>query len=146
MKWSENLNKVQILIAALSIAGLAAGCCTKKTKAASAPYPPAGGSYGAAETKTEYQAGTEEGVIPLYEESLAVGKRQVDQGSVRVKKIVKTETVNQPIQLRRETVVIEREPAGSQASSSSADAFKEGETVIQLWREEPVVETRVVPA
>ena len=36
-------------------------------------------------------------MIPLYKESLAVGKRDVDAGSVRVKKVVKTETVNQPV-------------------------------------------------
>jgi uncharacterized protein (TIGR02271 family) len=146
MKWSENLNKVQILIAALSIAGLGAGCCTKKKSAAKAqPYPPV--SYGAAETKSEYQTGGESAQIPLYEESMAVGKQRVDQGSVHIRKVVKTETVNQPIELRRETIVIDREPAGSQSqSSASADAFKEGETVIQLWKEEPVVETRVVSA
>jgi uncharacterized protein (TIGR02271 family) len=82
-------------------------------------------------------------VIPLYEESLAVGTRKVEEGTVRLKKVVTTETVNQPIQLRRESVVIERQPASGQAAP--ANAFQEGqETVIQLWREEPVVETRVV--
>jgi uncharacterized protein (TIGR02271 family) len=89
-------------------------------------------------------AAGESTVIPLYEESLAVGTRKVEEGTVRLKKVVTTETVNQPVQLRRESVVIERQPASGQASAP-ANAFQEGqETVIQLWREEPVVETRVV--
>jgi uncharacterized protein (TIGR02271 family) len=85
-------------------------------------------------------------VIPLYQESLRVGKREVDEGQVRLKKVVKTETVNQPITLRRETIVIEREPASGQSVSSGGQAFQEQEMVIPLRREEAVVETDVVSA
>jgi stress response protein YsnF len=107
--------------------------------------------------------------IPLYEEKISVGKKTVDAGQVRLRKIVKTEQVNQPLELRRETLVIDREPAGSQraasvsgsasagsasakaSESSSADgtafsgpAFQEKEFVIQLKEEQPVVEKQVV--
>ena len=83
-------------------------------------------------------------VIPLYQESIQVGKRDVDS-SVRLRKVIKTETVNQPIELRSESVVVEREPAGSpSAGAASAGAFKENEIVIQLHREVPVIEKRVV--
>jgi len=54
--------------------------------------------------------------------------------------------VNQPVQIRKETVVIERQPASGEPSGSMDDAFKEKEMTIQLWREEPVVETKMVPA
>jgi len=93
-------------------------------------------------------------VIPLYQESVRVGTREVDAGAVRLRKVVTTETVNQPVQLRKETVVIDREPAGNQSSQSTANfqqsgasgqTFQEQETVIHLKREEPVVETQVVP-
>src|SRR4029078_10149165 len=103
------------------------------------PYSSQPTSMGAAETKTEVKTG-EETVIPLYQESLAVGTRQVEQGQVKLKKVVTTETVNQPVQLRRETVTIDRQPASGQSSAAPANAFQEGETVIQLWKEEPVVE------
>jgi uncharacterized protein (TIGR02271 family) len=86
-------------------------------------------------------------VIPLYKEDLAVGKRDVDAGSVRVKKVVKTETVNQPIELRHEEIEIERIPAGSEtAGAPSGNAFQDQDTVIHLSKEEAVVEKRVASA
>jgi len=85
-------------------------------------------------------------VIPLYKEDLDVGKREVDAGTVRVKKIVKTETVNQPVELRHEEVVIDRQPASATASAAPDNAFQEQDTVIHLKKEEPVVEKRVASA
>jgi len=89
-------------------------------------------------------------VVPLYQESLAVGKREVDAGSVRLRKIVKTETVNQPVELRREEVVIERVPPGAPASQNQGQTlgqpFEQQETVIMLKREEAVVEKQTAPA
>jgi len=79
--------------------------------------------------------------IPLYKESLIVGKREVDAGSVRVRKIVKTETVNQPVELRHEEIVIERQPASGETAQAGPNAFQQQqETVIQLKQEEPVIE------
>jgi uncharacterized protein (TIGR02271 family) len=147
----KNLNQIRTTVLVLSTAVLAGGCCGSKSSGGGGgsysytppPYSSTPAPSGAAETKTEMAAG-DSTVIPLYEESLAVGTRKVEEGTVRLKKVVTTETVNQPIQLRRESVVIERQPASGQASAP-ANAFQEGqETVIQLWREEPVVETRVV--
>jgi len=56
--------------------------------------------------------------------------------------------VNQPIELRHEEVVIEREPASSQAGQSQASEqqFQEKELVINLKREEPVVEKQTTAA
>jgi stress response protein YsnF len=102
--------------------------------------------------------------IPLYEEKVNVGKQEVDAGTVHVKKFVRTETVNQPVELRRETVTIDRVPAGSsqpQSSSQSTSAgfaqssgqsaaqdqgkaFQEQEITIQLHREEPMIQTQIV--
>jgi len=86
-----------------------------------------------------------ETVIPLYEESVRTGTREVDAGTVRLRKIVKTETINQPVQVRRETVTIDREPASGAGvrESNSGEAFKDQEIVIHLKKEEPVVETQV---
>jgi uncharacterized protein (TIGR02271 family) len=150
----RNLNQVQMTVMAVSTAMLVGGCCSSSHHGSSGgsysytppPYSTAPSkSTGAAETTTEVSTGTNT-VIPLYEESMAVGTRQVEEGQVKIRKVVKTETVNQPVQLRRETVTIERQPASGQSSTAPENAFQEGETTIQLWREEPVVETRVVPA
>jgi uncharacterized protein (TIGR02271 family) len=151
----DKLNKVQISVMALSTAVLAAGCHCGTSHGGSSggtySYTPApySSSYssasGGAETKTTTEAGAAT-VIPLYQENVEVGTRQVEQGTVRLRKVIKTETVNQPVQIRKETVVIERQPASGQPSGSMDDAFKEKEMTIQLWREEPVVETKIVPA
>jgi uncharacterized protein (TIGR02271 family) len=81
--------------------------------------------------------------IPLYEENVAVGKREVDAGTVTIRKVVKTETVNQPVELRRETISIDRQPA-SGAPADQSKAFTDQQFTIQLHNEEPVVEKRVV--
>ncbi len=81
----------------------------------------------------------EQATIQLSEEELKVGKRQVEVGGVRLRKVVRTETVNQPVQLQREEIVIERVPA-EQAHTGRQKAFNEQEVYIPLRREEPVVE------
>ena len=52
---------------------------------------------------------------------------------------MRTETVNQPVELKREEIVIERTPAGGPADGS----FDENEIYIPLRREEVVVEKKV---
>ena len=102
-------------------------------------------------------------VIPLQKEKLRVGTQQVNDGSVRIRKTVKTETISQPVTVRQESVTVERLPAnaaqggaGNQAQSSQGQLdsqnnalntpFKGGEITINLSREQPVVLTEVVPA
>jgi len=146
---SDRLNLASVAVASLALVG---GCCSKGSSSKTAYYssPPEGYGGTAQETQTSTQPPPEntEGqnnmTIPLYKESLAVGTREVDAGSVRVKKIVKTETVNQPVQLRHEEIVIEREAGTGQPADSQAmnQAFQGQETTIKLTREEPVVEKR----
>jgi len=83
--------------------------------------------------------GTEEARIQLSEEEVKIGKRQVEAGGVRLHKIIRTETVNQPVELQREEVVIERVPA-SEARSAGDKAFSEQDVFIPLRREEAVVQ------
>lgn len=82
----------------------------------------------------------EEANITLSEEEVRIGKREVEAGGVRLRKIVRTETVNQPVELQREEIVIERVPAKDRAPSRTDVAFREEEIYIPLRREEPVVE------
>ena len=76
--------------------------------------------------------------VPLTEEELKVGKRTVSAGQVRLRKIVRTEVVNQPVEVRREDVVVERIPA-SEVRGGTASDFKEETIDVPLSREEAVV-------
>lgn len=151
-------------LALLAGSGLAlvSGCCSRTRGQASywSSPGPAYASTGStrsqqyAQPTAQYQptqTDTNNMVIPLYEESLNVGKREVEAGAVHLRKIVRTETVNQPVELRHEEVVIDREPPGAQTSASQpsqelSQQFQEGETVIRLQREVPVVEKQIQPA
>ena len=82
----------------------------------------------------------DEANIALKKEELRVGKREVEVGGVRLRKIVRTETVNEPVDLKREDVVIERVKADRPASADTS--FQEEDIFIPLRREEAVVEKR----
>jgi len=82
--------------------------------------------------------------MPLAEERLVVGKREVEAGRVRLRKVVRTEPVEQTIELRREEVIFERIPATG--AEIPVGAFHEQEVELPVLREEAVVakEVRVV--
>jgi uncharacterized protein (TIGR02271 family) len=89
---------------------------------------------------TEKTAATpEQATIQLSEEQVKIGKREVEAGGVRLRKIVRTEVVNQPVEVQREELVIERVPA-EEAHSGRQQAFKEQEVYIPLRREEVIVQ------
>ncbi len=83
----------------------------------------------------------QEANVKLHEERVKIGKREVESGGVRIRKIVRTETVSEPVELRREEVVIERVPTeGSADASDPTASFSEEDIFIPLRREEAVVE------
>ena len=141
LKWL--LNNSQIIVSMLGVAAFAAGCCSPSKGGAEA----AGGTAETTETTTTsastsgQTSGTQ--TIPLYKEQVNVGAQQVNDGMVTIKKIVKTETVNQPVTLKKETLVIDRQPSSSQEAGSQA--FQDQQYTIQLHHEEPFVSTQVVP-
>jgi uncharacterized protein (TIGR02271 family) len=90
-------------------------------------------------TPDKSKTASSEATIPLSEEKLKVGKRQVEAGGVRLRKIIRTEVVNQPVELQREEIVIERVPP-SEAEATRQRAFQGEEIYIPLRREEAVVE------
>jgi len=150
--WSEiNCKNVTRAVAGLATLALVGGCCaTRSGEHAYYSRTPAyaGGTVQEEQTQTSaVQSGNENMVVPLYAESVNVGKREVDAGAVTLKKIVKTETVNVPVELRREEVTINRENAtGRGPNQVLAQPFQGGETTIQLKREEPVIEKQQMPA
>lgn len=80
--------------------------------------------------------------MPVSEEQVEIGKRQVEVGGVRLRKIVRTERVNQPIDLQREEIVVERVPAKDRTPNRTDVAFREEEVYVPLRREEPVINKR----
>jgi uncharacterized protein (TIGR02271 family) len=77
------------------------------------------------------------------EEELAIGKREVSKGEVRVGKHVETERVSQPVTRRREEVVVERRPVEAGARGDAA-TIGDAEVRVPLMEEEVIVEKRPV--
>lgn len=84
--------------------------------------------------------------IPVVEENLAVGKRAVETGGVRVRSRVIEKPVEETVRLREEHVVIDRRPVNRAVTDADLDNFKEGEFVVTEHAEKAVVskEARVV--
>jgi uncharacterized protein (TIGR02271 family) len=108
-----------------------------------------GSSAASSASETSSPAPGQQITVPLYEEQIVVGTRTIESGGVTLRKQVTTETINQPVQVRRETIIVDREPAVSgqtnAQSGSLSTPFEKGELVIRLHSEEPVVEKRIVP-
>jgi uncharacterized protein (TIGR02271 family) len=81
--------------------------------------------------------GTSE-AIPLAEETLRVGKRQINTGRVRVRTYVVETPVNETVHLREEHVEVERRPVDRPVTAGE-DLFREREIEATTSREEPVV-------
>ncbi len=79
--------------------------------------------------------------VPLTEEQLQVGTRQGEAGRAHLRKIVRTEQVSAPVELRREEVHVERVPVRGAAVSGELpdDAFHEKDIEVTVLQEEPVV-------
>lgn len=83
--------------------------------------------------------------IPIVEEHLVVGKREVERGGVRVRSYVAEKPVHEQVRLRDEHVSVERRPVEGRGAVD-ADAFRERTIDMEERDEEAVVakEARVV--
>jgi uncharacterized protein (TIGR02271 family) len=61
--------------------------------------------------------------IQLSEEQLKVGKREVEGGSVRLRKVIRTEAVSESVELCHDEVTIDRVTTGN-LGEVPADAFQ----------------------
>jgi uncharacterized protein (TIGR02271 family) len=104
------------------------------------PAPSAGQEVTQAQPGTSPREQSDSDTLKLEKEDLVVGKREVDNGGVLLKKVVRTHDASQALDLRREEFSINRTPGGDQPIDS-AD-FTPREIKIDLIREEPVVGTR----
>jgi uncharacterized protein (TIGR02271 family) len=81
---------------------------------------------------------SDEQSIPVVEERLRVGKREVDRGGVRVRSYVVEEPVHEQVSLHEERVEVERRPASGR-TTAGRDAFQEQTIELQERGEEAVV-------
>ncbi len=118
--------------------------------------------YGAADVNKENAAGvagtpaparaaaaassTGSAAIPIVEEELQVGKREVQRGGVRVYSHVVSTPVEEEVRLREEHVRIQRNAVNRPASEADFQAFKEGSVEMTETAEEAVIskQARVV--
>lgn len=78
--------------------------------------------------------------IPVIQEELHVGKREVQRGGVRVFQRVIETPVNETINLREEHVSVERHKVDQPVSSADLSAFEEKSIELRETAEEPVVQ------
>lgn len=84
-------------------------------------------------------AASESQKIPVIEEELKVGKREVQRGGVRVFRRVRETPVHESVNLREEHVKVERRPVDKPATEADLAAFKEGSIEMRESAEEAVV-------
>ncbi|MFL6653759.1 MAG: DUF2382 domain-containing protein [Sulfurifustis sp.] len=86
-------------------------------------------------------AGTEQ-TIPIVEEEVKVGKREVSRGGVRLRSRIIERPVEEEVSLRDEKVEVERRPVDRPASTAGDAAFEEKTFEVRETSEEPVVQKR----
>jgi len=109
---------------------------------------PAAMASGRSETRSTQHTGSKElrqgEAIPVVEEQIAVGKRQVNRGGVRVYAHVVERPVEEQVTLREEHVNVERRPVNRAATEADLAGFKEGSIEVTESAEEAVVAKRAV--
>lgn len=85
-----------------------------------------------------YQQSEGDIAIPVVEEEVAIGKRLVQRGVVRIHSYVEERPVREVIRLREERVNVERRPADRPATPADM-AFQERTVDVTAMGEEPVV-------
>lgn len=93
----------------------------------------------AASTETDRLAGrTDDEVIPVVDERLVVGKRDVNLGRVRVRSYLREEPVSANVNLHEERVTLERRPV-DRALSDADTAFRDRTIEAEAHAEEAVI-------
>ncbi len=101
------------------------------------------GSSASLTGSTDRASAEREGVIPLAEEELRVGKRDVSRGRVKVRSYVVETPVEESVSLREEEVHLERRPVDRVLGDADADRlFKERSIEVEERGEEALVEKR----
>jgi len=107
-----------------------------------------GGAFASDTTSGSFGSGTRdvgtdqgEVSIPIVEEQIRVGTREVESGGVRVDTRVEETPVREQVNLRDEQVRVERRPVDQQVDASTVtDAFREGTFEVRERDQEAVVQ------
>ncbi len=78
--------------------------------------------------------------VPIVEEELRVGKREVETGGVRVNTRVEEVPVNEQVTIREETIDVHRRPVDRPVSEAELAGFQEGTFEVRERDEEIVVD------
>lgn len=89
--------------------------------------------------KTTASTTPENATIPVIQEELQIGKREVDRGGVRVYQHIRETPVDESVRLHEEHVHVERHPVDRPASSADLSGLKETSFEIRETAEEAVV-------
>jgi uncharacterized protein (TIGR02271 family) len=91
------------------------------------------------ETKATQKGNAGKATIPVIEEDIDVGKRQVEGGGVRVQSRIIERPVEEHVRLREERVNVERHPVNRPVTDADIRAFREGTIEVRERSEQPVV-------
>jgi uncharacterized protein (TIGR02271 family) len=80
--------------------------------------------------------------IPVVEESLDVGKREVERGGARIRSRVVERPVEEHVRLREEHVTVNRRPVDREVTEGDMRGFQPGEMEITEHAEVPIVGKR----
>jgi uncharacterized protein (TIGR02271 family) len=97
---------------------------------------------GMSQSQSRTETGVEEERIPLVEEELRVGKREVERGGARVRSYIQETPVSEQVSLREEHVSVERRPVDQSISAQDThrgNLFQEREVEMTERGEEAVV-------
>ena len=98
----------------------------------------AGGAAAGARTAAGMRGEREE-AIPIVEEQLRIGKREVERGGVRVRSYVVETPIEEQVRLRDETLHVERRPVERELRPGDAAPFQEKTIEVTETDEEAVV-------
>lgn len=92
------------------------------------------------------RSGNDSTSIPVIEENVQIGKREVETGGSRLKSRIVEHPVEEHLRLREEYVTVERSPVDRKATTEDLQNFQESEIELVEHAEVPVVskEARVV--
>ena len=85
-----------------------------------------------------------EEVIPVVEERLNIGKREVERGGARIRSYDVEQPEQEQVNLREERVSVERRPVNQPVSGDASHLLQEREIEVTETAEQPVVNKEAV--
>ncbi len=97
-------------------------------------------------TSMDTRSGNESTSIPIVEENVQIGKKEVETGGARLRSRIVERPVEENLRLREERVTVERTPVDRKATDEDLNSLQDKEIEVVEHAEVPVVskEARVV--